>query len=58
MSSGAERMPEPDDIQIDYNSPLTRDTPVCIPSIENPEEVAICGGDPGSLGKPRLGRAR
>jgi cytochrome c peroxidase len=46
VSPGAGRIGD-DGAAIDYNTPLARDTPVCILSTETPEGVALCGGDPG-----------
>jgi cytochrome c peroxidase len=55
VSSGASRLSEPTDIQIDYNTPFQRDTPICVLSTETPEGVALCGGDPGEPGNPQFG---
>jgi cytochrome c peroxidase len=54
VSSGASRFLNPDDIQIDYNTPIRRDAPTCITSTETPEGISICGGDPGEpvFGQP------
>jgi len=52
VSAGADRI-EPDEVAIDYNSPMATDTYFCATTVEPippPEGSLLCGGDPGEPG--------
>jgi hypothetical protein len=46
ISPGEDRV-EDDEIAIDHNNPIRRDTYTCITLTEPPEGSTLCGGDPG-----------